>query len=345
MQVRVQGYAPTVKSFRTLRAAQLAAAKIETEIDEGKVARGMAPRNTLAAAIQRYMDEHPGKDTGKLQFWSERLGATKLRQVSPDLIAEVRGELARGNFQRADPKAKRTSLKDGEKPRQFKRACATVNRYLSALSRVFTVARKEWRWVTINPVLDVSKLPEGKSRSKVLTEDERARLFEQTAKDPTLHTFVVVALSTTARAGELKRLTWADVDLEAGSMIFRDTKNGTARTAWLIGEAKTQMDKLAEAPHKHSDRVYKNPSGRGKSGYQYHEPFSTAVKAAGITGLVFHGLRHTAATWLAAQGATEQQLRAIGGWKSNVVNKYVHLAALDTKAAVQKLATKLSAEK
>jgi len=37
------------------------------------------------------------------------------------------------------------------------------------------------------------------------------------------------------------------------------------------------------------------------------------------------------------QGATEQQLRAIGGWKSNVVSRYVHLAAQDAKDVLEKM--------
>ena len=48
-------------------------------------------------------------------------------------------------------------------------------------------------------------------------------------------------------------------------------------------------------------------------------------------------LRHTAASWFASQGATEQQLRAIGGWKSAVVSRYVHLAAKDTRDLVAKM--------
>lgn len=69
------------------------------------------------------------------------------------------------------------------------------------------------------------------------------------------------------------------------------------------------------------------------------------MKAAGIGSFRFHDLRHSAATYLAQLGATEQQLRAIGGWKSGVVSRYVHLAAEDAKDAMQALSNKLDGKK
>ena len=82
-------------------------------------------------------------------------------------------------------------------------------------------------------------------------------------------------------------------------------------------------------------------SAKGKT-YRYIDAFDAAVKAAGVEGFRFHDLRHSAATYLEQQGATEQQLRAIGGWKSNVVSRYVHLAAEDAKSALEKLAEKIA---
>jgi hypothetical protein len=88
---------------------------------EGRHFRGAAARrHTLADAIKRYTEEYPGKDSGQLKFWSERVGTARLHGVTPDLIAEVRSELARGHYQRSDPTSKRSTLKEGDKPRQFK---------------------------------------------------------------------------------------------------------------------------------------------------------------------------------------------------------------------------------
>jgi hypothetical protein len=45
-----------------------------------------------------------------------------------------------------------------------------------------------------------------------------------------------------------------------------------------------------------------------------------------LTEFRFHDLRHTARL-----GAIEQQLKALGGWKSAVVSHYVHLVAEDAE--------------
>lgn len=126
-----------------------------------------------------------------------------------------------------------------------------------------------------------------------------------------------------------------------GQQSRLETKNGTARAAWISGEALRLLQERAKTPHLDDDRVFSSPGRRGRSKYNYHDPFVAAVKAAGLEDFHFHDLRHSAATYLARAGATEQQLRAIGGWKSNVVNKYVHLAGDDVKDLLAGLSTKV----
>ena len=45
--------------------------------------------------------------------------------------------------------------------------------------------------------------------------------------------------------------------------------------------------------------------------------------------------------WVTGGQPTEQQLRAIGGWKSGVVSKYVHIAAQDAKEVLAKMNKKI----
>ncbi|HWW19752.1 MAG TPA: hypothetical protein VNZ06_03015, partial [Steroidobacteraceae bacterium] len=219
-QVRMAGFPPRTASFPTRRQAERWATTVEAEMIDGKHFRSAeARRRTLGQAIDRYLEEEvPKKRDGSmsrvnLPWWKKKLGYLKLADVTPELIVEYRGVLAKEPYRRADPTAAHTSLKKGTTAAEFKRRNATVNRYLTAASHVFTVARKEWRWTSVNPFDSVSKLPEGRGRIRYLSDDERARLLKATAGNATLHLFTVVALSTAARAGELLKLCWPDVEL------------------------------------------------------------------------------------------------------------------------------------
>ena len=81
-------------------------------------------------------------------------------------------------------------------------------------------------------------------------------------------------------------------------------------------------------------------SDKGKP-FDYRPGFEAACTAAKLSGVVFHCTRHTAATMLAREGASEQQLKAIGGWKSGIVSRYVHLAAVDGKAVLARMNAKI----
>ena len=143
----------------------------------------------------------------------------------------------------------------------------------------------------------------------------------------------MLALSTAARAGELLKLEWTDVDLKAHRLLFRVTKNSQPRAAWLHGEALRLLTEFADSCTQ-MGRVFANSRG-GK--FDYAKRFKAAVEAAKLTDFKFHDLRHSAATYLAREGASEQQLRAIGGWKSGVVSRYVHIAAEDAKEILQRM--------
>lgn len=49
---------------------------------------------------------------------------------------------------------------------------ATVNREMNLLSNVFTVARKEWKWIKESPTADVSRPKDGKPRFRRIVQAE-----------------------------------------------------------------------------------------------------------------------------------------------------------------------------
>lgn len=358
VQIRMAGYPARTASFPTRRLAERWAKTIEAEMIEGKHFRSVeARRRTLADAIKRYLENEVGKlqngnmHRTNLPYWREHLGHAKLSEITPAIIVEHRDKIAAGTYVRAKPGAPGSTLDPDEKPRQFKRKPGTVNGYLVSLGSVLSTARREWHWMSHNPMDGVAKLNSGQGRVRYLSDTERARLLKETAKDPLLHTVVVLALSTAARAGEIANLTWSDIELEqrpagrgkpqeTARVLLRKTKNGTPRTIWLHGEALRLLKKHGEMRRPGDDRVFLSPKGK-QYRYSYKQPFEEACKAAKVEDFTFHGLRHSAATYLAREGATEQQLKAIGGWKSGVVSRYVHLAAADAEDILKKMNDKI----
>jgi len=366
VQVRKAGFPPQGATFPNKRLAKAWAATIEAAMVEGRHFKGTEGRKrTIADAIERWRAEVlPRMRNGAmygftLDWWMNTHGTRKVGEVSRGWLSDQRLVLLQGKYARATPGSKRSEAA-GEAP-QYQRTPATVNRYMAALSSVFGHVCGDWEWLQpgANPFTGLSKLPEGKTKGKAYADQARAKLLQETAKDPQLHTLTLVALSTAARAGELLGLTWSHVDLgeTEGRLMFEDTKNGEARVAWVYGEALLALkvyhasrfrdcwgptaEQLATPvfpgrwSHKH--KRY----GR----YDYLPRLHEALQRAGLNmPRPFHALRHTAATAMASQGANAHQLKALGGWKSNAVDRYVHLAAQDTRELAQRHQAKLTQE-
>ncbi len=342
VQVRQRGFPARTASFPTLRQAERWAKTIEADMIEGRHFRSAeARRRKIGEAIERYSvdivasrnGESRKKSNSYLNWWKAHIGKLRLAEVTSAVLVENRSKLLAERFSRARPDSKFSEV-DANQQRWFTRSPATVNRYMAALSHVFTIARREWHWMSHNPFDGISKFKESKGSIRFLKADERRRLLAETAKDQTLHLFTVLALSTACRAGELLKLIWRDVDLEDKRLLFREPKNGQTRTAWLHGEAYALLKKQAEGAHEETERVFRNASG---GVYDYHVAFEAACSKAAVTDFRFHDLRHSAATYLAREGASEQQLRAIGGWKSSIVSRYVHIAAEDARSVVRRM--------
>ena len=290
-QIRMAGYPSRTGTFPTRRMAERWAKTVEAEMIEGKHFKNVeARRRTLAEAIDRYTEEELPKKRADtmhrycLHWWRARLGHLKMADITPAAIVDARSQLAREPYTRARQGAKRTLLKPGEMPAEYKRSNSTVNRYLEVLSHVFSVARREWHWISSNPMEGVGKLHEGPGRVRYLSEEERKRLFAETSKDAQLHALGLLALSTASRAGELLNLEWRDVDLEEGRMLLGrkpgqqsrlETKNGTARAAWISGEALRLLQERAKTPHRDDDRVFSSPPRRSLELTRFRSKFLT----------------------------------------------------------------------
>ena len=170
-------------------------------------------------------------------------------------------------------------------------------------------------------------------RLRYLTHDEAESLLEELAKrDMDTHDMALISLHTGARAKEVFQLTWGCVDEEQGMILFKDTKGGKNRYAYMTSEvAETFKSRKRGAKNQ---RIFKN--GHGRNIKETPETFRTAVKVVGLNDgvddprqkVVFHTCRHTFGSWHAQRGTPPNVLKELMGHSTiKVTERYSHVSA------------------
>ncbi len=348
-QVRVKGRPAKSETFPNKKEAQEWASGLESAIRENRRHPHLAGgKKSFAEAVSRYLTTvvNGAKPSDlwarqmHLEWFAEQFLGLTLAEITPDRVAEARDKLAaetfvRGKHERNEDGTVKASAKE------YKRSGATINRYLATLSHMLNVAKKEWRLIEHNPVADISKKKESRGRTRFLSEDERTKLLEACKANgwPQLHALVMLAITTGARRGELINLTWEAIDLKAGKAVVTETKNGEARTLPLVGKALEVLRELKLQGSAKSEYVFPNPSGHPGAFENFDHRWDEALTAAGIEGFRFHDLRHTCASYLAANGASLLEIADVLGHKTlAMVRRYSHLTQSHKASVVERMA-------
>ncbi len=333
--VRLRGHPCTTATFHRKTDAKRWAQQVETAIREGRYFKTReAKRRTLAELIDRYIEHVVAmrpKGRKKLRYllgrWRKELGDYLIADVTSTRIAEVRDRLRHEVTKRGS-----------------KRAPATVNRYLGALSHAFTIATREWGWAELNPLSNVQRLTEPRGRVRWLDKNERERLLVscKASWDDRLYPLVLLGISTGAREGELMALRWRDLDLTRGVGVLHDTKNGDRRSIAITGVALEVMRERHRGRSLDTDIVFAGPR---KGAWFPLRPWKAALRDAQIADFTFHDLRHTAASYLAMSGATTAEIAEVLGHKTlAMVKRYSHLADSHTHSVVARMNEKYLSE-
>jgi integrase len=344
-KVRLRGHPVQTGTFERLTDAKKWTTATESAIREGRHFKTTeAKRHTLADVIDRYIvDVIPTKRDGphqaaQLLWWREELGAFALADITPARVAEARDKLAAGATLRGE-----------------RRSPATVVRYLAALSHAFTIAVKEWGWVDDSPLRKVRKPTEPRGRVRFLSDEERARLLAacRESANPLLYPAVVLALSTGMRAGEIMGLYWQEprdppprgawgvVDVSTGRIVLHLTKNGERRTVPLTGHALDCLRELAKVRRLDTALVFPGAAHPTKP-IDLRSPWDTAIRIAEIHDFRFHDLRHSAASYLAMNGASLAEIAETLGHKTlSMVKRYSHLSEAHTSDVVGRMNAKI----
>lgn len=225
-------------------------------------------------------------------------------------------------------------------------ANATLNMETGAIRRLFKMAK---RWHLFAE--DIRRLPEESHVGRALTGEEHVRLLSMAASNPewqTLECALVLALSTTMRSAELKHLRWKDVDFfERTVTVHRSKTNAGRRTIPLnedaFGALLRQRQRAqalgGDAPERYifaaCESGHIDPLRPQKT---WRTAWRHLTRKAGLGGLRFHDLRHTAITVLAESRASEQTVMAIAGHVSRqMLEHYSHIRMDAKRSAVAAL--------
>ena len=201
-----------------------------------------------------------------------------------------------------------------------------ANRIVALLSKMFALAIKK-RWLTDNPAKGIERNQEQK-RARYLSVLELDQLSEALAAHPDQRTAdaIRLLLFTGARRGEVLSITWDQINFETGKWTKpgASTKQKTEHVVPLSAPALQLLAKMRET----SDSKYVFP-GRGGVGHRtdLKKPWPAICKAAGISGLRVHDLRHSHASMLAGAGYSLPVIGALlGHTQPSTTARYAHLA-------------------
>jgi integrase len=197
-----------------------------------------------------------------------------------------------------------------------------------------------------NPMPNVKKPKEPQGRVRFLSDDERDRLLNacKDSMNPYLYSVVVLALSTGMRQGEIMNLTWNAVDFANKRIILEKTKNGERRTVYLAGKALELLQALKKQKVRRIDNnlVFPGTHALNLGPASLRTAWLSALKKAGVTDFKFHDLRHSAASYLAMDGASLIDIAAVLGHKTlAMVKRYSHLSETHVKGVIESMNEKM----
>jgi len=291
------------KVLPTRQAAKDWAARKEYEVlnerPEGETA-------TFGATLERYAREVTPRKRGArwehlrlMRFQKDPIARLKLRDLKPAHLSQWRD-------------ARLREVTPG-----------TVNREMSLLSGVLTVARREWGLIESNPISDVRKPSKPPPRDRLATPAEMDALKISAGDDlanktaRAFHAFSF-AVETAMRAGEIVGLSWDRVDLQSRVCTLPMTKNGTARAVPLSSEAVRLLEALPKM-----EPVF------GLSSSQLESLWRKLRRRAGVEGLTFHDSRHMAITRLAQKIDVLDLARMVGHRNISQLLAYYNASAAE----------------
>lgn len=292
--------------------------------EEVRTGKKLGPLNRRPLTVGDLLDQYLAEMTtgkklkgvksyqGHAAFWRDALGS------------EVAADLPPGDVERWKAKL----LAD--------RAPATVNRVLTFLRRLFSLAVRDQK-VLVNPLAQgrVRQLRENNRRERFLTDEEEASIRALVPRRFWL--MILFMLHTGLRRGEMLELRRDQVDLSRKHIRLVNTKAGEAqfvRLNTVALDALTELTANGEGPWVFPGRV----SGP-MDGSAFSRRFQRVCRKLGLQGLNVHTLRHTFISRLCMLGVPLPTVQKFARHKSiQMTLRYSHLCPSHEEESLADLA-------
>lgn len=328
-KVRRKGFPIRSRTFETH-----AEAKHWADVLEGKISgdeyvdRSREQRTTLRELIERYREEETPKKKGaqkenyRLNKWCRHpLADMPITSIEPaDIAAWRKGRQNEGL------------------------AASSIRNEMNILSAIFKIAITEWGYRVGNPCAGVARPKQPPARWATLTAEQEETLLAECKKRKQWWVYhcVKLALTTAARAGEIRGLRYGNIHLDESYVLLPDTKNGTVRELPLTLAAKDAIQEAMDAApaRRLDDFVFGDPLKLVRDGgfpvSVLSDAFGRVAARAGMPDLTFHDLRHIATTRLAKYHEDALDLARTTGHKDlTQLRRYLNELAPDRAKRIQ----------
>lgn len=284
-------------------------ARVRAQILEGRYEPEKPKEVTLRQWLSEFVPTITGRTVkqqkGYASFWSERLGDRPLASIKTNELERIQAALS-------------------EEGRLAKN---TINRYYAFLKHALNVAIRDGL-LKENPVVRVQFFKEPKGRTVFLSAADEAKLKEVFSPDS--WPFVVFAIHTGLRQAEQFGLRWENIDLTSRVLTIPRSKSGETRHVPLNDTALAILRDLKARQVILSPWVFPSPVDHTKPRDAcafYRRVFVPAVEKAGLSGVVWHSLRHTFCSRLVQKGIPLTTVQKLAGHKDySTTLIYAHLS-------------------
>ena len=201
-----------------------------------------------------------------------------------------------------------------------------ANRVLALLSKMFSLAI-EWHWVSNNPAQGIPRFHEDR-RERWLQPEELQRFIEalNAYQNQNVADAFRLLLLTGSRKSEVLTAEWPMFDLQQG-LWTKPSSHTKEKKIEHIPLSAQAVELLTRMKEQDGGTGFLFPGLTGKPRTTLRVAWSQICKAAGLSNVRIHDLRHSYASYLVSNGVSLHVVgRLLGHSQAQTTQRYAHVA-------------------